>query len=360
MANSSLAEAKAQLQAMLGEVRPWAEFVGPVAPPPKWTLPDIQRRLVANTRFFKANYALLVALMSAYYIVTSPGLLLTLLVCLMLYGAVLLTRRKNYVFMNGAVIVTDTVKMGVATVVTVILLGAMGYLFALQWAVSLGGLVCLAHALLRPPVARALLTQRSEADASAGVRGGDIEGGPGGLGLDDPRNMPANANMRLRSRPFGAPAEPLPGAPIGMPKNRCVSPSNFEIGGVQGLCNVYVSTDSCYIHPQAISIVKSAFAALDFSAQAHRSQSACSSEPLTMRTPRASAAGERVAVTLVAGGRPAYIQCLVRPGAVAAAATAVALLPSPQWGCLGGGGAGGAGALARGRGYAADYGGAVA
>ncbi|KAG5188275.1 hypothetical protein JKP88DRAFT_305123 [Tribonema minus] len=50
--------------------------------------------------------------------------------------------------------------------------------------------------------------------------------------------------------------------------------------------------------------------------------------------------GGRVAVTLVAvtdsRGRPAYIQCLVRPGAVAAAAAAVAPLPSPQWGCLGG------------------------
>jgi hypothetical protein len=90
----------------------------------------------------------------------------------------------------------------------------------------------MAHAVLRPPVARALQSAHSSSSAHPGsinsrAVSGDLEGGAPSLGgtafaPDDPRNMPANANMRLRARPFapvgaavGTTVDGYPAMPIG-------------------------------------------------------------------------------------------------------------------------------------------------
>jgi hypothetical protein len=90
--------------------------------------------------------------------------------------------------------------------------------------------VCLAHAVMRPPVARALNNTAAHVhpgSINSRAVSGDLEGGPSTVGgsafaPDDPRNMPANANMRLRTRPFvpvgaavGTTVDSYPAMPIG-------------------------------------------------------------------------------------------------------------------------------------------------
>lgn len=220
------------------EMRPWAEFFGSLDQP-KWNQADVKRRVEINLTFFRANYLIIVGIISAYHIIRSPGLLLVLVLCAVLYGGIFVTRRYaalSPVSMQG--------RLGAATVVSAILMYWSGYLFTFQWALFVGGVVSFAHALFRPPVARALAPRPQERSGNTRM-GADLEGGGpglssggmnngfggmgglgGGMGMpgmggdpfDQSRNLPANANVRLRTRPgcpiqggnmsYGQPAPP--------------------------------------------------------------------------------------------------------------------------------------------------------
>ncbi|CAM9411401.1 unnamed protein product [Chrysoparadoxa australica] len=175
------------------EMRPWAEFIGPVSLP---SADELKRRLSLNFGFFRTNYMVIVVACSFFYIVTSPGLLVTLMLCMLMFLAVFMSRRRPLKL--GDLELHTREKLGAATVASVLLLSLTGYIFTLQWSLLIGGMLSMGHASFRPPVARAVAHQsRADAEHSAGSGGmaamEDLEGG------GDPRNMPANANIRLVS-----------------------------------------------------------------------------------------------------------------------------------------------------------------
>ncbi len=74
---------------------------------------------------------------------------------------------------------------------------------------SLSFLVCLLHAVFRPPVSRAVASRDGEKSTLLNASLEDLEGGPSSSYLleqpnstQDLLDLPANANIRLRSRPL--------------------------------------------------------------------------------------------------------------------------------------------------------------
>ncbi|CAM9204396.1 unnamed protein product [Choristocarpus tenellus] len=174
-------------------MRPWAEFFGPVTSP-KWTQLDVKKRVFANVNFFKTNYLILCIACSLFYIITSPGLLVILLLSAVMFLYVFLSRRKPLVV--GEIALGTREKLIASTIVCSVMLSFSGYIFTLQYSAIIGSLICLLHAVLRPPVARAV---RGGGDPRVATTGDDLEGG-GKVGQGG-RSGPVNANMRLRSRP---------------------------------------------------------------------------------------------------------------------------------------------------------------
>lgn len=109
------------------------------------------------------------------------------------------------------------------------LLSFTGYIFALQWSGAFGCLLCLLHAVFRPPVARALRhASRGCTDPELEKGDGDVEGGGAGM-KGRGRAAPVNANIRLRSRP-GAGGAVGPG--MAPPFGAAVANGAFRESGV--------------------------------------------------------------------------------------------------------------------------------
>ncbi|CAM9566381.1 unnamed protein product [Discosporangium mesarthrocarpum] len=113
-----------------------------------------------------------------------------------MFLSVFLSRRRPLVV--GDFTIGTREKLIGATIGSTLLLSVTGYVFSLQYSLMLGGIVCILHAVLRPPVARAVR-------GGGGLRlegdGEDLEGG-GKVGMGG-RAGHVNVNMRLRSRPGG-------------------------------------------------------------------------------------------------------------------------------------------------------------
>jgi hypothetical protein len=145
---------RGELKRVIGEeIRPWAEFFGPISLP-DWASGEAKKRIQVNASFFRANYTVFCMALWGLFLIFQPVFLVVLLGCGLLYFAVYLTRKQPLLL--GDLSLGITGRLAVVSVMVFLLLAVTGYIFRLQWPISLGAVVCAGHAIFRPPVARAL------------------------------------------------------------------------------------------------------------------------------------------------------------------------------------------------------------
>jgi hypothetical protein len=127
--------------------RPWGSFCTTLGWPVDWVA--YQRRLASNLVLFRGNYSVIGGVMMAWLAIRRPGSVIgaALLICgLWLAGL-------TWIPVSGKVagVPLNRYRRQVAlTVATVLIVLAFGLVWPVLWNASLGGLVVLAHASLRP------------------------------------------------------------------------------------------------------------------------------------------------------------------------------------------------------------------
>eukprot|EP01084_Bolivina_argentea_P294876 507519_1 len=185
------------------EIKPWAEFVGPMSIPRLGgQKPELGQRLHVNLSFFKMNYILIMVALCIYHIITNPGLAFIFIFFSSLYFLVLLMAIKPPIVI-GDFMPRVGGQLIVVSVLFILVLGLTGYILRIRVPLAIGGIVCFLHAAFRPPVSRALASRDGDTETMEDILL-NMEGGSflQANTAQDPHDLPANANIRLRSRPL--------------------------------------------------------------------------------------------------------------------------------------------------------------
>lgn len=161
----------------LKELQPWDEFFTGFKPPKSWTREDVEKRVVTNFLQYRTNYVLACMGVVVLSLVTSPALILVLLLCAGLWFYVMVVKAGSIVIGDSEY---DETKKAIACGgATLMLLVLFGQLLKLLGIFALCAILVGLHLLFRQRNMKSKFNRLAE-ETKLGVSalyGADLEGG---------------------------------------------------------------------------------------------------------------------------------------------------------------------------------------
>mmetsp|Transcript_31345 Transcript_31345/g.40331 ORF Transcript_31345/g.40331 Transcript_31345/m.40331 type:complete len:187 (+) Transcript_31345:167-727(+) len=130
------------------ERKPWNEFFDKFKAPKSWTYKHLEERITTNFLHYRSNYALIFTIIICAFIITNPGLLLSIFSCAGIFIYFVPTTHR--VVRIGDKTFNQKEGILIASAGSTALLFLTGGFYKLLLIISVAGGVCVVHMIFRP------------------------------------------------------------------------------------------------------------------------------------------------------------------------------------------------------------------